>query len=59
MRHLTLANRWQPIRRPAGKSPDSDMCLVDYAHCPTSDVCWLIDVGSGCDAHDGCIIDTN
>lgn len=38
---------------------DSEICLIDYAHCPTRDLCWIIDFGSGCDTQDNCIIDTN
>jgi hypothetical protein len=32
---------------------------VDYSQCPTSDLCWLFDLGCGCQHRDNCIIDTS
>jgi hypothetical protein len=56
LRHLRVANG------PAGGVPVarravSDVCLVDYSHCPVGDTCWLMDFDNGCDSSDTCIID--
>jgi hypothetical protein len=40
-------------------TPDRDICFLDYSHCGSRDTCWLIDGASGCEGHDGCIIDTD
>jgi hypothetical protein len=37
---------------------EGEYCLVDYSSCPTSDVCWLMDMDNGCESRDNCIIDT-
>lgn len=37
---------------------ESEACFVDYSHCPASDVCWLLDLGCGCEKRDNCIVDT-
>lgn len=53
--HLRLANGGGG--RP-GKTEDSEACFIDYSHCPTSDLCWVLDLGCGCQNTDNCIIDT-
>lgn len=58
MGHLRLASRLaRPVAR-AGEAPASDVCLIDYAHCSMRDTCWIVDLGSNCEGHDGCLIDT-
>jgi hypothetical protein len=59
LRHLKLASGMGLNLEAASASGTSEMCLLDYAHCSTSDTCWIMDLGSGCSNHDGCIIDTN
>ena len=59
MKHLKVANGSLVVVGAGKESEVSETCLVDYAHCPESDVCWLIDAGSGCNKRDNCIIDTN
>jgi len=52
--HLRLANGGGTSR----KTEDSEACFVDYSHCPSSDLCWILDLGCGCQNTDNCIIDT-
>lgn len=54
MKHIRTVNR---PSSPVARKETSDMCLVDYSHCSTSDVCWLFDLDAGCDTRDNCIID--
>ena len=57
--HLRLASG---IGRPvvvAHEKPDRDICFMDYAQCEARDTCWVLDMASGCEGHDGCIVDTN
>ncbi len=57
MRHLRVANG--AVRSvPVAKREASEICLVDYAHCPNADLCWLFDLDDGCVTADSCIIDT-
>jgi len=42
----------------SGDEPASELCLIDYTHCESRDTCWVLDLGSSCEGHDGCIIDT-
>ena len=57
MRHLRVANG--SVRSvPTARRESSEICLVDYSHCPNADVCWLLDFNGGCDTSDNCIIDT-
>lgn len=58
VRHLRSVNGSSMVIPSAPKS-ESEICFIDYASCPVRDVCWVLDLGSGCDTHDGCIIDTN
>ena len=58
MKHLSAVNG-SSVVVPASSRNESEFCLIDYAHCPTRDTCWVLDLGSSCDPHDGCIIDTN
>jgi len=44
---------------PSARKEESEICFIDYASCPVRDTCWVLDLGSGCESHDGCIIDTN
>ncbi len=60
MKALRLMNgsaRVTPVQRKDTR--ESEICLIDYAHCPSHDICWLVDIGSGCDSQDSCFIDTN
>ena len=54
--HLRLANGGSGDPR---VTEDSEVCFVDYSQCPTSDLCWLIDLACGCQNRDNCIIDTS
>lgn len=56
MKHLKAANG-RPAAGPVARREASDICLVDYSHCPNADVCWLFDLDNGCDTADNCIID--
>lgn len=60
LRHVRLANA-VCSRTPgsARKGEHAELCLVDYASCPVSDVCWIVDFDSGCDQRDNCLIDTS
>ena len=58
LRHLRLANATAAVGS-ARKGDRAEVCLVDYASCPVSDVCWVIDFGSGCDQRDNCLVDTS
>jgi len=58
MAHLNLASSVRDLAV-ARSTPDRDVCFMDYAHCTSRDTCWLIDGASGCEGHDGCIIDTD
>jgi hypothetical protein len=58
MRHLRIVNGSSRVL-PVARKEESEVCFIDYASCPTSDTCWVLDLASGCDQHDGCIIDTN
>lgn len=59
MKHLRLANGSATGLAGARRdSSVSEICLVDYSHCPQSDLCWLIDAGCGCQERDNCIVDT-
>jgi hypothetical protein len=44
---------------PASSKKESEVCFIDYAQCPVRDICWVLDLGSGCNTQDSCIIDTN
>ncbi len=55
MMHLRVANAGCPAPR---KAEDSEVCFVDYSQCPTSDLCWVLDLGCGCQNTDNCIVDT-
>jgi hypothetical protein len=57
MRHLKVANGIRP-GVPAAEREASEICLVDYAHCPNADLCWIADLDGGCVTADSCIIDT-
>jgi hypothetical protein len=56
MKHLRLVNTARVVLPVAGKEA-SDICLVDYSHCPVRDLCWVIDAEGGCVTADGCIFD--
>ena len=43
---------------PVARREASDICLVDYSHCPNADLCWLLDFDNGCVTADSCIVDT-
>jgi hypothetical protein len=58
VRHLRVVNGSR-LRIPSASKKESEFCLIDYAQCPTRDVCWVLDLGSSCESHDGCIVDTN
>ena len=55
LRAVNCSSRVVPVAR----KNESEVCFIDYASCPTRDTCWVLDIGSGCESHDGCIIDTN
>ena len=57
MRHLKVANGTGLVV-PAAAREASEICLVDYSHCPNADVCWVLDFNGNCDTSDSCIIDT-
>jgi hypothetical protein len=59
VRHLRLASSGFGVGRAAAKSPETEYCLIDYTHCPVQDTCWLLDLGSGCESRDMCIVDTS
>jgi hypothetical protein len=54
--HLRLANGGRERPR---VTEDSEACFVDYSQCPTADLCWVLDLGCGCQNRDNCIIDTS
>lgn len=56
MKHMRAVNSLRPSGPTAGKTI-SDMCLIDYSSCSTSDVCWLLDMDNGFDTKDNCIVD--
>ena len=56
MKHLRVANG-SALAVPVARRSVSDICLVDYSHCPVGDTCWLMDFDTGCDTSDSCIID--
>jgi hypothetical protein len=58
VKHLRVVNGSSRLL-PAARKNESEICFIDYASCPTRDTCWVLDLASGCDSHDGCIIDTN
>jgi hypothetical protein len=58
VRHLRVVNGSSRML-PTARKEESEVCFIDYASCPVSDTCWVLDLGSGCEQHDGCIIDTN
>lgn len=58
MKHLRLAGAVGPDLYTAPSNGTSEVCFVDYSHCSVSDICWVLDLGCGCQNHDGCIIDT-
>ena len=57
MKHLKVANGFGRSV-PGARREASDICLVDYSHCPNADVCWIFDFDNGCTTADSCIIDT-
>ncbi len=57
MKHLKVANGFGRSV-PGARREASDICLVDYSHCPNADVCWIFDFDNGCTTVDSCIIDT-
>ncbi|MBM3308537.1 MAG: hypothetical protein FJY74_09450 [Candidatus Eisenbacteria bacterium] len=57
MIHLTLASGVMGPTLAAASTPDTDFCLLDYAQCPTRDICILVDMGSGCTNDDWCLVD--
>jgi hypothetical protein len=59
MGHLRLASRLARPAERAHETTQSEVCLVDYAHCSERDTCWIIDFSSNCEGHDGCLIDTS
>ena len=60
LRHLRLANAaGAGSLGSARKDELAEFCLVDYASCKKSDVCWLVDLDAGCDQSDNCLIDTS
>lgn len=57
MKHLRIANT--PVGSvPTARREASEICFVDYSHCPNADLCWLADFDSGCVTADSCIVDT-
>jgi hypothetical protein len=58
VKHLTAVNG-TTLLIPAARKESSEICFVDYSHCPEHDLCWLIDVNGSCTSTDNCIIDTN
>jgi hypothetical protein len=58
MRHLRAVNG-SCVVVPSARRNESEICFIDYASCPNRDTCWVLDLGSGCNQKDGCIIDTN
>ena len=58
MRHLRLAGGANVVGSPVHRGESSDICLIDYAHCPHGDTCWIVDFSSGCESSDSCFIDT-
>ncbi|MBD3347707.1 MAG: hypothetical protein GF400_00745 [Candidatus Eisenbacteria bacterium] len=57
MKHLMPANCGRAAA--ASSNGDAEYCLVDYASCSQSDICWLVDMDDNCDSSDGCIIDVS
>ncbi len=58
VRYLRIANGPGVARAWSPRSSKKDVCLIDYASCAGSDVCWLLDIESDCMSNDGCIVDT-
>ncbi len=56
MKHLKVANGFGRSV-PGARREASDICLVDYSHCPNADVCWIFDFNGGCPTADSCVID--
>jgi hypothetical protein len=56
MRHLRVVNG-TTLTVPLENKETSDICLVDYSHCPARDLCWVVDADNGCVTSDGCIFD--
>jgi len=57
VRMINGVGRLVPVARK--DTQESEICLIDYAHCPQHDLCWIADFGSGCDSKDNCFVDTN
>jgi hypothetical protein len=57
MKHLKVAGCARLVV-PAAEREASDLCLVDYSHCPNADLCWIADFDGGCNSVDNCIFDT-
>jgi len=57
MTHLTLVSGTAVPAMVLKRTPDTDICLLDYAQCPNTDVCILADYGSGCQTQDWCLVD--
>ena len=55
---MKLANGIRGTAEVAAQSETSEICFVDYSQCPSSDLCWILDAGCGCEQHDNCFIDT-
>ena len=58
LKHMKLANGARGMTEVAGKAEVSEICFVDYSQCSSSDLCWILDAGCGCEQHDNCFIDT-
>lgn len=56
MKHFRVANGFGPVS-PGSRREASEICLVDYSHCPNADLCWLFDLDNGCVTADSCIVD--
>jgi hypothetical protein len=54
--HLRVVNGGSLVVPSEGKEA-SDICLVDYSHCPTRDLCWVVDIDNGCVSADSCVVD--
>ena len=58
VKHMKLANGIRGAADVAARSEVSEICFVDYSQCPSSDLCWILDAGCGCEQHDNCFVDT-
>ncbi|MBN2565381.1 MAG: hypothetical protein JXB46_06690 [Candidatus Eisenbacteria bacterium] len=58
MKHLRVVNGTCLVV-PAQRKEASEMCLVDYSHCPVRDLCWIADFEGGCPSADSCVVDVS